>query len=33
VTVAQSVPGVPVESVTLVFGDPSLRSTSLLVPD
>ncbi len=33
VTVAQSVPGVRVESVTLVFGDPSLRSTSLLLPD
>ena len=33
VTVAQSEPGVRVESVTLAFGDPSLRSTSLLGPD
>jgi hypothetical protein len=33
VTVAQSVPGARVEAVTLVFGDPDLRSTSLLQPD
>ena len=33
VTVAQSQPGVRVESVALVFGDPGLRSTSSLQPD
>jgi hypothetical protein len=33
VTVAQNGPGVRMESVTLVFGDPNLRSTSSLQPD